>query len=122
MEEVSHLRKEIMERFMPILDSANVKTSLEACTILNKHLNGSMKYGHTGLPFYPTIDETYCLGISQCEGLCNLGTFIMRACGVCAGVLGVFVVSAYKERGFRPIQKKWIVERTSCFVVCGTGI
>lgn len=82
MEEVSHLRKEIMERFVPILDSANVKTSLEACTVLNKHLNGSMKYGHTGLPFYPTIDETYCLGISQCEGLCNLGAFIMRACGI----------------------------------------
>ena len=41
-----------------------------------------MKYGHTGLPFYPTIDETYRSGISQCEGLCNLGTFIMRACGI----------------------------------------
>ncbi|UBD77458.1 transglutaminase-like domain-containing protein [Parabacteroides goldsteinii] len=81
-EEVSHLRREIMERFVPILDSAKVKTPLEACFVLNEHLKGIMKYGHTGLPFYPTIDETYRSGISQCEGLCNLGTFIMRACGI----------------------------------------
>ncbi len=65
-----------MERFVPILDSAKkVKTPLEACFVLNEHLKGIMKYGHTGLPFYPTIDETYRSGISQCEGLCNLGTF-----------------------------------------------
>lgn len=81
-EEVSHLRREIMERFVPILDSAKVKSPLEACIVLNEHLKGIMKYGHTGLPFYPTIDETYLSGISQCEGLCNLGTFIMRACGI----------------------------------------
>ena len=81
-EEVSHLRREIMERFVPILDSAKVKTPLEACFVLNEHLKGIMKYGQTGLPLYPTIDETYRSGISQCEGLCNLGTFIMRACGI----------------------------------------
>ena len=71
-----------MERFVPILDSAKVKTPLEACFVLNEHLKGIMKYGQTGLPLYPTIDETYRSGISQCEGLCNLGTFIMRACGI----------------------------------------
>lgn len=81
-EKVSHLRKEIMERFVPLLDSAKVRTPLEACTLLNDKLKDIMKYGHTGLPFYPTIDETYRLGIGQCEGLCNLGTFIMRACGI----------------------------------------
>ena len=81
-EEVSHLRREIMERFVPILDSAKVKTPLEACFVLNEHLKGIMKYGQTGLPLYPTIDETYRSRISQCEGLCNLGTFIMRACGI----------------------------------------
>lgn len=81
-EMVSNLRKEIMERFVPILDSANVKTPLEACSVLNEHLKSIMKYGNTGLPFYPTIEETYRIGISQCEGLCNLGTYIMRACGI----------------------------------------
>ena len=82
IERVSNLRGEIMVRFVPILDSAKVKNPLEACFVLNEHLKGIMKYGHTGLPFYPTIDETYRSGISQCEGLCNLGTFIMRACGI----------------------------------------
>lgn len=81
-EMVSNLRKEIMERFVPILDSANVKTPLEACIVLNEHLKSIMKYGNTGLPFYPSIEETYRTGISQCEGLCNLGTYIMRACGI----------------------------------------
>lgn len=81
-EKVSLLRKEIMERFIPLLDSAKVKTSLDACIVLNNKLKDVMKYGHTGLPFYPTIDETYQFGIGQCEGLCNLGTFIMRACGI----------------------------------------
>lgn len=78
----SRLRKEIMERFIPILDSAKVVTSLEACCILNEYLKNVMKYRKTGLPFYPTLEETYTSGVSQCEGLCNLGTFIMRACGI----------------------------------------
>lgn len=81
-EKVSNLRREIMERFVPILDSAKVTTPLQACIVLNEQLKDVMKYGNTGLPFYPTIDETYFSGISQCEGLCNLGTFIMRACGI----------------------------------------
>lgn len=81
-EKVSNLRREIMERFVPILDSAKVTTPLQACIVLNEQLKDVMKYGNTGLPFYPTIDETYRSGISQCEGLCNLGTFIMRACGI----------------------------------------
>lgn len=81
-EMVSNLRRDIMERFVPILDSANVETPLEACIVLNEHLKNIMKYGNTGLPFYPTIEETYRTGISQCEGLCNLGTYIMRACGI----------------------------------------
>lgn len=81
-EEISGLRKEIMERFLPILDSAKVETPLEACILLQKHLKGIIKYENTGLPLYPTIEETYRSGIAQCEGLCNLGTFIMRACGI----------------------------------------
>jgi len=81
-EKTSNLRRQIMERFVPILDSAKVKSPLEACHVLNEHLKAIMKYGNTGLPFYPTIEETYKSGISQCEGLCNLGTFIMRACGI----------------------------------------
>lgn len=81
-ESPSLLREEIMKRFMPILDSAMVTTPLEACILLNEHLKGIIKYKKTGSPFYPTIEETYYSGISQCEGICNLGIFIMRAVGI----------------------------------------
>lgn len=81
-EKVSNLRKEFFDRFVPILDSVKVKTPLEACFVINEYLKGITRYKNTGLPFYPTIEETYRSGISQCEGLCNLGTFIMRACGI----------------------------------------
>lgn len=78
----STLRKEIMERFTPLLDSAQVTTPLEACKILNERLAGVVRYSKTGLPFYPTIDETYRAGYAQCEGMCDLGTYIMRAVGI----------------------------------------
>lgn len=82
IEAPSTLRKEMMERFMPVLDYANVSTPLEVCMITNDCLNNIMRYEDRGLSFYPTIEETYRSGISRCEGLCNLGTFIMRAVGI----------------------------------------
>lgn len=81
-EETSNLRREIMERFLPLLDSANVHTSLEASSILNMRLRELIMYKETGSPLYPTIEETYYSGVSQCDGLCNLGAFIMRAVGI----------------------------------------
>lgn len=81
-EQVSFLRKEMKERFIHILDSAEVSTPLAACVLLNAHLRKVIRYQDTGLPLYPTIEETYRAGISRCEGICNLGTFIMRAVGI----------------------------------------
>lgn len=81
-EKASSLRKELMAQFMPLLNSAQPATPLEACTLLNEFLKKIIRYQDTGLPFYPTIDETYRAGISQCDGICNLGTFIMRAVGI----------------------------------------
>lgn len=82
IEEPSLLREEMMQRFVALLDTAKVTTPLEACTVLNKHLRQVVKYQETGLPFYPTIDETYRAGFSRCDGMCNLGIFIMRAAGI----------------------------------------
>ena len=62
-EEISNLRKEIKERFLPILDSAKVNTPLEACITLQKYLKDFIKYKDTGLSLYPTIDETLVYAI-----------------------------------------------------------
>lgn len=82
MKKISLLREKIMHRFMPLLDSAKVKTPLEACIIINKQLKNIIKYKNTNIPFYPTIEETYYFGAGKCDGLCNLGTFIMRSVGI----------------------------------------
>lgn len=82
VEQLSSMRAEIMKRFVPLLDSAKVTSSFDACMLLNEHLKHVMKYKDPGLSFYPTLEETLSAGISRCEGLCNLGTFIMRAAGI----------------------------------------
>ncbi|MDR0892284.1 MAG: transglutaminase domain-containing protein [Mediterranea sp.] len=81
-EKASLLRGEMMERFIPLLDSAKVTNSIEACTTLNTILKKVVRYQDTGLSLYPTIDETYRAGIGRCEAMCNLGAFIMRASGI----------------------------------------
>ncbi|MDE6215118.1 transglutaminase domain-containing protein [Bacteroides sp.] len=78
----SGLREEMMETFIPMLDSAGVTTPLEACSLLNARLGTVMKYKKNLLPFYPTIEETYVWGGGLCEGMCDLGLFIMRAAGI----------------------------------------
>lgn len=78
----SELRKEMMEKFTLMLDSAGVTTPLEACSLLNEKLKTMMEYKENPLPFYPTLEETYIWGGAPCEGLCNLGLFIMRAVGI----------------------------------------
>lgn len=65
-----------------MLDSAGVTTPLEACSLLNARLGTVMKYKVNSLPFYPTVEETYAWGGTRCEGLCDLGLFIMRAVGI----------------------------------------
>lgn len=78
----SGLRKELMDRFIPLLDSAGAATPLEACSLLNVKLRTVMKYKPNSLPFYPTIEETYAWGGGLCKHMCNLGLFAMRAAGI----------------------------------------
>lgn len=81
-EEISNLRKEFMERFLPLLDSANVETPLDACIVLRNKIEKMVRYQDTGLDLYPTIDETYRSGIGTCDGLCNFIIHAMRAVGI----------------------------------------
>lgn len=71
-----------MERFLPLLDSANVKTPLVACKVLRNEIEKLVRYQDTGLTLYPTISETYHPGIGTCDGLCNFLTFAMRSVGI----------------------------------------
>ena len=71
-----------MERFLPLLDSADVKTPLEACIVLRNEIEKMVRYEDTGLSLYPTISETYRSGIGTCEGLCNFIAYAMRSAGI----------------------------------------
>lgn len=81
-ESVSGLRETFMKRYIPLLDSAGVTNTFDACMLLNGQLKKEIKYKETGNPFYPTIEETDCARIGTCAALCNYGTFVMRACGI----------------------------------------
>lgn len=71
-----------MDRFLPLLDSANVKTPLDACIVLRNKIEKIVRYQDTGLDLYPTIDETYRSGIGTCDGLCNFIAYVMRSVGI----------------------------------------
>lgn len=81
-ESPSSLREEMMERYLPVIRASGATNSLEACMAVNEQLKKEFAYGKTGSPLYPTIEETWQTGKSQCEGLCNLTAFIMRANGI----------------------------------------
>lgn len=81
-EPLSTLRKVFILKYVPVIEAAGAKTPMAACIAVNDQLRKELKYSNTGSPFYPTLEETYYSGKSQCDGLCNLGTAIMRAAGV----------------------------------------
>ena len=82
VEPASDLRETFMRRFLPLLDSAQARTPLEASIILNKQLSKEIRYQNTGSPLAETIEETGHSGIGTCEALCNYTTFAMRAAGI----------------------------------------
>ncbi len=76
------IRRDLKERYLPLLDSLKPKNSLEACIIIHEQLKNEIKYQKTGSPLYPTIEDTYQLGFGDCTGLCNLTIAIMRSVGI----------------------------------------
>ena len=81
-EPLSNLREAMIKEFMPLLDSAKVETTIQACMVINEELRKKTKYKETGLSLYPTIEETHKFGIGRCEALCNYAIFVMRAVGI----------------------------------------
>lgn len=80
-EPLSLLRSEMRRRYLPVLDSANVSTSIEACMLLNGLLKDTLNFvGY--LPTYPTVELVDKYKQSNCEGLAFYFVFLLRAVGI----------------------------------------
>lgn len=82
VEPVSNMRREFMEKYLPLIDSGKVNNAFDACKIINSQLMKELVYKDTGSPLYPTVESTYHSGRGSCEDLCNLATLLMRAVGI----------------------------------------
>lgn len=78
----SQLRQTLMERFVPQLEAAGVKTPMEACNLLNELLGKEITYADTGSPLAATAEETARACRGTCEALCNYTVLAMRAAGI----------------------------------------
>lgn len=81
-ESLTDVRKVLYDRYVPLLDSANVKTAFEACNVLNELLKKEIAYAETGNPLGATVEETMRSGRGTCEALCNYTVLAMRAAGI----------------------------------------
>lgn len=83
-EPASRMRKLFMETYLPLLDSLQPKTSLEAARIIHSQLHLTFM---EGVPRnYPTVEEIYQTRTGKCDGMLLLSTHIMRAVGIPAMV------------------------------------
>ncbi len=82
VEPTSDMRRELMDHYLPLIDSGKTRNAFEACMVINKNFMDNLKYKETGHPLYPTIEETFQAGIGECDALCNLATMAMRAVGI----------------------------------------
>lgn len=81
-ERVTSLRGELMNKYLPLLDSAKVTTIEEACKVMNEQLKQDLLYLRTGNPLKATIEQTYHSGIGICDDLCNYMIHAMRSVGI----------------------------------------
>lgn len=80
-EPLCHSRSGMLQRYLPILDSAGVSTPVEACMLLNEVLNDTLNFVGI-LPVYPTVELTDEYKQSNCEGLGLYFVFLLRAVGI----------------------------------------
>ncbi len=81
-EKVCPLRREFMERYLPIVKASGATTPLEACIALNNQLCKEIRYLATGSPLSPTIESIQETGVGDCLGLAIYTAFAMRAVGI----------------------------------------
>lgn len=76
------LRKEIMDEYMPLLDSLHAQTPLEAGTILQAVLQKRLRFKEEESTDFPSVEEVYRSGKGRCDDLAITAAFIMRAVGI----------------------------------------
>lgn len=81
-EKACPLRREFMERYLPIVQASGATTPLEACIALNNQLCKEIRYLDTGSPLSPTIESIQETGVGNCLGLAIYTTFAMRSVGI----------------------------------------
>ena len=81
-EPLTGLGRTLMERYLPLLDSAGVRTPIEACSLLNTLLKEKIKYVETGSPLAVTMEDMERSGKGTCEALCDYTVHAMRAVGI----------------------------------------
>ena len=81
-ERLTSLRKELKDKYLPLLDSAGVMTVKDACRVMNGQLRKDLLYLRTGNPLKATIEQTYHSGIGTCDDLSNYAVHAMRSVGI----------------------------------------
>lgn len=69
-------------RYLPLLDSAGVQTTFEACCLINDRLKKEIKYAETGSPLSGSVDDMERARKGACEALCDYTVHVMRALGI----------------------------------------
>ena len=74
-------RRQMMDRYLPYLDSLKVTSPLEACEAINKKLIGQFKFLGT-LPLQPSLKEVDQFHVGNCNSISSYVTFLMRSLGI----------------------------------------
>ena len=81
-EAVCNIRKQLMDTYIPLLDSAGVQSVDDACRVINERLKSELRFSETGHPLKSTIEETLRARTGACDALCNYMIYVMRAVGL----------------------------------------
>lgn len=80
------MRKHIMDDYLPVLDSLQVKTPLEAGIVMHRMMHDKFHFMLMNPVVYPSVDNVYTYGYAKCDGLALTSVFAMRALGVPASI------------------------------------
>ena len=81
-EAVCNIRKQLMDTYIPLLDSVGVKSVDDACRVINERLKSELRFSETGHPLKSTLEETLRAKTGACDALCNYMIYVMRAVGL----------------------------------------